>query len=140
MVKNEIWELGTYLINSFLRNSGVTYLYRKPWSFMNFLWGIFFQKYVKFVGRENKKVWCPNYLGQVFKHFCNDQSRFCMFYPGDSWRLSITTPTTDWVTHIKRDFLTYYRDLEGRRVGIAQIYACVLLYFLLKSAPFDVPS
>ena len=30
------------------------------------------------------------------------------------------------------------RDLEGRRMRIAQIYACVLLYFLLKAAAFDV--
>ena len=32
------------------------------------------------------------------------------------------------------------RDLEGRRMRIAQIYVCVLLYFLLKAAAFDVPS
>ena len=32
------------------------------------------------------------------------------------------------------------RDLEGRRVRKAQIYVCVLLYFLLKVAAFDVPS
>ena len=30
------------------------------------------------------------------------------------------------------------RDLEGRRMRIAQIYACVLLYFLLKAVAFDV--
>ena len=35
---------------------------------------------------------------------------------------------------------TETRDLEERRMGIAQIYACVLLYFLLKAATFDVPS
>ena len=32
------------------------------------------------------------------------------------------------------------RDLEGRRMRIAKIYACVLLYFLLKAAAFDVLS
>ena len=32
------------------------------------------------------------------------------------------------------------RDLEGRKMGIAQIYACFLWYFLLKAAVFDVPS
>ena len=26
------------------------------------------------------------------------------------------------------------RDLEGRRIGIAQIYVCTLLYFVLKAA------
>ena len=36
--------------------------------------------------------------------------------------------------------LTNSRDLEGRRMRIAQIYACFLLYFLLKGAAFDVPS
>ena len=30
-------------------------------------------------------------------------------------------------------------DLEERRMGIAQIYACVLLCFLLKAETFDVP-
>ena len=32
------------------------------------------------------------------------------------------------------------RDFEWRRMRIAQIYACVILYFLLKAAAFDVPS
>ena len=32
------------------------------------------------------------------------------------------------------------KDLKGRRMRIAQIYACVQLYFLLKAAAFDVPS
>ena len=30
------------------------------------------------------------------------------------------------------------RDLEGRRMRIAQIYVCILLYFLLKSTASDV--
>ena len=34
---------------------------------------------------------------------------------------------------------THYRTL-GRRMGIVQIYVCLLLYFLLKAAAFDVPS
>ena len=32
------------------------------------------------------------------------------------------------------------RDLEGRKMRIAVIYACVLLYFLLKVAAVGVPS
>ena len=32
------------------------------------------------------------------------------------------------------------RNLEGRSMRIEQIYACVLLYFSLKVAAFDVPS
>ena len=32
------------------------------------------------------------------------------------------------------------RDLEERRMRIAQTYVCVLLYFLLKATAFDVPS
>ena len=32
------------------------------------------------------------------------------------------------------------KGLEGRRIRITQICACVLLYFLLKVAAFDVPS
>ena len=35
---------------------------------------------------------------------------------------------------------TFTRDLEGRRMKIAQIYACVLLHFPLKAAAFDAPS
>ena len=35
-------------------------------------------------------------------------------------------------------FIHDTRDLEGRRMRIAQIYVCVLLYFLLKAAAFDV--
>ena len=31
-------------------------------------------------------------------------------------------------------------DLEGRRMRIAQIYVCLLFYFLLKVANFDAPS
>ena len=34
---------------------------------------------------------------------------------------------------------TNARDLEERRMRIAQIYACILLYFLLKVGVFDVP-
>ena len=34
----------------------------------------------------------------------------------------------------------YEHGLEGIRMRIAQIYACVLLYFLFKVAAFDVPS
>ena len=36
--------------------------------------------------------------------------------------------------------IIFSRDLEGRRMGIAQIYIYVLLYFLLKAATFDVSS
>ena len=32
------------------------------------------------------------------------------------------------------------RDFEGRRMRMEQIYACILLYFLLKEATFDVSS
>ena len=38
------------------------------------------------------------------------------------------------------DKFSCFRDLEERRMRIAQICACVLLYFLLKAAAFDVPS
>ena len=31
------------------------------------------------------------------------------------------------------------KDLEERRMRIAQVYTCVLWYFLLKAAAFDVP-
>ena len=31
-------------------------------------------------------------------------------------------------------------DLEERRMRIAEIYACVLLYFLLKAVALDVSS
>ena len=34
----------------------------------------------------------------------------------------------------------YEHGLEGIRMRIAQIYPCVLLYFLFKVAAFDVPS
>ena len=36
--------------------------------------------------------------------------------------------------------LNIYRDLEGRKMRIAQIYVCVISYFLLKAVAFDVPS
>ena len=38
------------------------------------------------------------------------------------------------------DKFSCFRDLQGRRMRIAQICDCVLLYFLLKAAAFDVPS
>ena len=38
------------------------------------------------------------------------------------------------------DSLSFSRDLEGRRMRIAQIYACALLYFILKAVVFDVLS
>ena len=38
------------------------------------------------------------------------------------------------------DSFAITRDLEERRIGIAQIYVCVLLYFLLPVAAFDAPS
>ena len=36
--------------------------------------------------------------------------------------------------------IRFTRDLEGRMMRNAQIYACVLFYFLLKAAAFNVPS
>ena len=38
------------------------------------------------------------------------------------------------------NFVDDFRDLEGRRMRIPQIYVCNLLYFLLKAAAFDVSS
>ena len=35
---------------------------------------------------------------------------------------------------------SFSRDLEERRMRIAQIYACVLLCFILKAVAFDVLS
>ena len=43
-------------------------------------------------------------------------------------------------TSLKAFSFKYTRDLEGRRMRIAQIYACVLFSFLLKVAAFDVQS
>ena len=36
--------------------------------------------------------------------------------------------------------LVWPRDLEGRKMTITQIYACILCYFILKIVAFDVPS
>ena len=40
----------------------------------------------------------------------------------------------------RRKMLSIDKNLEERRMRITQIYVCVLLYFLLKAATFDVPS